>query len=91
MQPGELGINSAHRRWAQFSLGQPVVVAPYNIYSEAGGNIYLASMTLEVDFLKRSMRYQDQITSEDLAEAFSVVKLDDLCISSLKGLIRRCL
>ncbi|KAI8394261.1 P-loop containing nucleoside triphosphate hydrolase protein [Radiomyces spectabilis] len=71
MQKGFLATNNMHRRWAQFSLNQEVVVAPYDPFSE-GMDIYLASLKVEVGFLRKSTQMTDDFDTEEMAKAFSL-------------------
>jgi vesicle-fusing ATPase len=49
MQPGELGTNTFHRKWASLSLNQDVTLIPYDPFS-LGVPIAAYSLTFEVRY-----------------------------------------
>ncbi|KAI9315985.1 P-loop containing nucleoside triphosphate hydrolase protein [Dichotomocladium elegans] len=69
MRKGVLGTSAMQRRWAQFSLNEEVSVVPYNPFSE-GVDIYLATLKVEVGFLRKSSTVMDDFDTEKMEEAF---------------------
>ncbi|KAI7898973.1 P-loop containing nucleoside triphosphate hydrolase protein [Cokeromyces recurvatus] len=67
---GQIGFNSIQRRWASFSIGQKVIVEPFDVHSE-GMDIYLGILKMEIDFFSKSNRLPDEFKEDDLAKAFS--------------------
>ncbi|KAI9494540.1 P-loop containing nucleoside triphosphate hydrolase protein [Zychaea mexicana] len=67
---GVLGTSAMQRRWAQFSLKQEVTVEAYNPF-EDGVDIYLASLKVEVGFLRKSTQMTEDFDTEAMEKAFS--------------------
>lgn len=51
LAPNDLAVGGPQRDWAQWPLGRPVQVAPFDIFqSGQGTQVYLADIQLEIDF-----------------------------------------
>ncbi|KAI7850916.1 P-loop containing nucleoside triphosphate hydrolase protein [Circinella umbellata] len=70
MQRGVLGTSAMQRRWAQFSLNQEVTVEPFNPFDD-GVDIYLATLKVEVGFLRKSTQMAEDFDTEAMEKAFS--------------------
>ncbi len=66
MKPGFIGMNQVHRRFVEVSLNEPVDAAPYQIPNEE--NAYLGKLTLEVDFLSKTKKTNDDYKAEDISK-----------------------
>ena len=73
MQRGVLGTSAMQRRWAQFSLNQEVTVEPFNPFDD-GVDIYLATLKVEVGFLRKSTQMAEDFDTEAMEKAFSSVR-----------------
>jgi vesicle-fusing ATPase len=76
---GVIGTNLMHRRWAQFSLKQDVYVRPYDPF-QAGYDIYLSAMQIEVGFFKKSSQVDTEMNADDMAQVFSNVSTYYRCL-----------
>lgn len=65
---GYVGVSSAHRDWARWSLTDTVTIAPYDPF-KIGKQAYLGNLDLDVGFA--SKKTTDEVyDQDDLAKAF---------------------
>lgn len=69
-KPGTLGLAGHSRNWGKWSLGQPVVVEPYNIFNSGSSKQYLNSVEILIDFRVKARSHSNPIKHEDLVETF---------------------
>ena len=62
----------AHRRWASFSLGQEVSVAPYDPASESPYH-YLGKLELEVGFYRKNQDIKEHFDTDEMSKIFCQV------------------
>src|SRR5687768_17140944 len=62
VEKGYLAFNSVHRRVALLSLNEPLEVT---LYQPSADTIYLATLTLEVDYLQKK-KTNDEFKKDDL-------------------------
>ncbi|KAI3654864.1 hypothetical protein MP228_000244 [Amoeboaphelidium protococcarum] len=67
--PGEVGTSSFHRRWANLSLGEVVSVTPYDPSAD-GSQAYLASMSIEIGFLRKTLDIKDEFDTNEMSKVF---------------------
>lgn len=70
ISPGSIGVGGAQREWAQWSLEQPVTVAPFDIFANGNTSAYLANLNVEVDFYSKSKSVNTPFEQEALAKRF---------------------
>lgn len=70
-KPGTIGLFGVIRQWVKASLGQPVVVEPYNIFDKSSDNThYLGEVDLMIDFRQASKAHASTLDEEDLINVF---------------------
>ncbi|SGZ50668.1 CIC11C00000000640 [Sungouiella intermedia] len=70
-KPGTIGLFGVIRQWVKASLGQPVVVEPYNIFDRSSDNThYLGEVDLMIDFRQASKAHASTLDEEDLINVF---------------------
>ena len=67
--PGVVGLAGNMRLWGKWSLHQPVVVEPFNIF-DGNKQSYLGSVDLVVDFRSRSKAHSAPINHDELVQHF---------------------
>ena len=68
---GSVGTSLFHRRWAQLSLNQDISVRPYDPAQESPNAFLLATVDLEVTFLRKgSVDVREQFDTEEMSVAF---------------------
>ncbi|CAR65941.1 DEHA2G10252p [Debaryomyces hansenii CBS767] len=67
--PGVVGLAGNMRSWGKWSLHQPVVVEPFNIF-DGNKQSYLGSVDLVVDFRSRSKAHSAPINHDELVQHF---------------------
>lgn len=70
-KPGTIGLFGVVRQWCKASLGQPVVVEPYNIFEQkADDTHYLGEVDLLIDFKQALKARALQLSEDDLINVF---------------------
>jgi len=64
---GLIGFSSVQRRFVQLSLNEPVDVSPYSPPAD-DSTIYLSTLTLEVDFLIKNRKIDDNFNIADITK-----------------------
>ncbi|KAI8085172.1 P-loop containing nucleoside triphosphate hydrolase protein [Halteromyces radiatus] len=77
---GVLVTNGMHRKWAQFSNDQPVVVMPYDPYAN-GAEVYLGLLRLEIDYRKKSVASSADWDTDQLAQVFGISFINQIFTS----------
>ncbi|KAI9183231.1 transport between ER and Golgi ATPase protein [Blastocladiella emersonii ATCC 22665] len=65
--PGEIGTNVFHRKWAQLALNQQVTVSPYDPFA-LGVSIPAANMTFELNTFRRGQQIAEVLDSVELVK-----------------------
>jgi len=65
VKPGLIGMSAIQRRFLSYALNEPIDVLPFTQKLET---IYLSKLILEVDFLTKSKRVDDEFKVEDLTK-----------------------
>lgn len=71
MKPGEIGIAGDYRLWGHWSLGQTVLVEPYNIFQSSDNTHYIGDLDLMIDFRQKSKANSLPINHEELIQVFT--------------------
>lgn len=66
--PGAIGLGGLMREWGQWSMRQPVNVAPFDIFANGNKRVYLGSITLEIDFYNKARANSNPYEEEALAK-----------------------
>lgn len=70
-KPGTIGLFGVVRQWCKASLGQPVIVEPYNIFEKSADDThYLGEADLLIDFKQASKAHAMSLNEEDLINVF---------------------
>lgn len=69
-KPGTIGLFGVVRQWCKASLGQPVIVEPFNIFERGDDTHYLGEVDLLIDFKQASKAHTMQISEEELTAVF---------------------
>ncbi|ODQ64408.1 AAA-domain-containing protein [Nadsonia fulvescens var. elongata DSM 6958] len=65
VQRGTIAVGAVQREWPRWSFQQQIMVAPYDIFSNSDGRVYLGSLDVEIDFFSRA-KATDQAYDQDL-------------------------
>lgn len=69
--PNDLAVGGPQRDWAQWPLGRPVQVAPFDIFqSGQGTQVYLADIQLELDFFNPKKVSPHEYQHSELVDQF---------------------
>ncbi|TPX40620.1 hypothetical protein SeMB42_g05915 [Synchytrium endobioticum] len=71
MQPRELGFTASQRAFASLSLGMEVNVSLFNPFANNGDPIYMATLNLQIGFLRKATTIQEHYDTTDLGRVFS--------------------
>lgn len=70
-KPGTIGLFGVVRQWCKASLGQPVVVEPYNVFDKSADDThYLGEADLLIDFKQASKAHAMSLNEEELINVF---------------------
>eukprot|EP00051_Salpingoeca_urceolata_P005275 m.71709 g.71709 ORF g.71709 m.71709 type:complete len:755 (+) comp14202_c0_seq2:3339-5603(+) len=70
LKPNEVGFSAAQRKWASLSLKEPIRVTAFQL---PGTSFCVGSMTLQIDFLKKSTVVKERFNTDVMAKTFSGV------------------
>uniref|UniRef100_A0A060T7S1 Vesicular-fusion protein SEC18 n=1 Tax=Blastobotrys adeninivorans TaxID=409370 RepID=A0A060T7S1_BLAAD len=70
LPPGVLGASGAQREWAQWSRRDEVTVAPFDIFANGNGRVYLGSLEVEIDFYNKARAVPTPFEQDKLTKRF---------------------